>query len=301
MQLNDILEENSIKSISQKTKIAEDNLEKLLAKNFDELKKVKTLGFISIIEREYNADLGALREEAYTYYSQIGEDKSNTLGISIVEEKKGKSKFFIVVILALLAYATWYFLTQFDKKYLSQMIPFIDEAMIENFMGETEVKSEALEALSIGSAAMESTEEETPVKAIEEVNTTEINQEEAGEDAETVSSDTLEVTQTVEDITPEAVTQKSVSIVPMSRLWFGVVNMKTKQREHFSISDTYELDVSDNNKWLVATSSAPFSLHAFNATQEFNDAKEHYFKIDADGVEVLSKNEYIALGGWPQW
>ena len=300
MQLNDILEENSIKTISQKTKIAEDNLEKLLAKNFDGLKKVKTLGFISIIEREYNADLEALREEAYTYYSEIGEDKSNTLGIPIIEEKKGKSKFFMVLILGLLAYATWYFFTQFDKKHLREMIPFIDEAMIENFMGETEVKSDALEALSIGNAITQSTEEKKLDAPLEEESVIQTTTQEANESLESISSDTLEVTQTVEDIAPESAVRKVVSIVPTNRLWFGVINMETMQREHFSISDTYELDVSDK-KWLVATSSAPFSLQAFNATQEFNDAKEHYFKIDADSIEMLSKNDYIALGGWPQW
>ena len=311
MQLNDILEENSIKTISQKTKISEENLENLLAKNFDQLKKVKTLGFISIIEREYNADLSALREESHEYYAQLGDDKSNTLGVPISQEKKGKSNFFVLIILALLAYATWYFLTQFDKKYLSEMIPFIDEAMIESFMGESETKNDTLEALTIGSATAKSPEEVSPATTSEEksvvetstetseVNTLEV-QATTESSVENASSDTLEVTQTVEDITPDITEKKSVSIVPVSRLWFGVVDMQTQEREHFSISDAYELDVSDK-KWLVATSSAPFSLLAFNATKEFNDAKEHYLKIDANGIEVLSKSDYIALGGWSQW
>jgi len=60
MQLNEILEENTIKGISQKTKISENNLENLLAANFAALKKIKTLGFISILEREYKADLSVL-------------------------------------------------------------------------------------------------------------------------------------------------------------------------------------------------------------------------------------------------
>ena len=116
MQLNDILEENSVKAISQKTKISEENLENLLAKRFENLKKVKTMGFISIIEREYNADLSAIREEAQAYYADAGEDRSVTLGMPIVEEKKGTSKIFLLIIFGLLGYATWYFLTQFDKK-----------------------------------------------------------------------------------------------------------------------------------------------------------------------------------------
>jgi len=311
MQLNDILEENSIKTISQKTKIPEENLENLVGKNFERLKKVTTLGFISIIEREYNADLSSLREEAHSYYAQRGEDKSNTLGMPIVKEKKGNSKFFMFVILALLVYATWYFFTQFDKKYLSQMIPFIDEETIENFIGTSEVKNDVLENLSIGSVNAKSPlEEASEVKAVEQeleatdATTSGAHAEETTamteNSVETSPSDTLEVTQTVEDITPEVTTKQVVSIVPVSRLWFGIVDMQTKQRDHFSISDSSELDVSEK-KWLVATSSAPFSLLHFNETKEFNDAIEHYFKIDKSGVEELSKSDYIALGGWPQW
>jgi len=69
MQLSEILEENSIRSISKKTNISEQNLERLLASNFANLKKVKTLGFISIIEREYSTDLTAMKEEALGYYA----------------------------------------------------------------------------------------------------------------------------------------------------------------------------------------------------------------------------------------
>ena len=282
MQLNDILEENSVRAISQKTKISEDNLENLLNKNFDALKKIKTLGFISIIEREYNADLNALREEAKEYYDNVREDQSVTLGRPIMEEKKGKSKFFMLVIFALLGYATWYFLTQFDKKNLSGMIPFIDESTIESFLGDKKVQSSDVEDLSIAKVNVDTVPEKQDAEVVAQVD------------------NSVEMTQTVEDITPVGVTKKIVSIVPVHRLWFGLVNADTKAREHFSVSETFELDVS-RKSWLVATSSAAFSLQEGDETKEFNDAKEHYFKIDANGIEVLNKSDYIALGGWPQW
>jgi len=151
MQLNEILEENTIKGISKKTKISEDNLENLLAANFDALKKIKTLGFISILEREYKADLSTLREEALAHYSEKKENNAFTVGQPMEEEKKGKSKLFLVVVLALLGYASWYFFTQFDKKHLSGLIPFIDEQMIETTVIESEEtkKEITIEDLSI--------------------------------------------------------------------------------------------------------------------------------------------------------
>lgn len=135
MQLNEILEENSVKAISKKTNISEENLEALLAGDFDALKKVKTLGFISIIEREYKADLSALKEQAlFHYIENSDEEESVTLGLPIMEEKKGKSKLFLLFILILLGYASWYFFTQFDKKQLNELLPFSEEKISQLLM-----------------------------------------------------------------------------------------------------------------------------------------------------------------------
>lgn len=127
MQLNEILEENSVKAISQKTNISENNIEILLEGEFDKLKKVKTLGFISILERDYKADLSALREQALSHYAQYSNVESIALNFPLMEEKKGKSKLFLLFILLLLGYASWYFFTQFDKKQLSGLLPFGEE------------------------------------------------------------------------------------------------------------------------------------------------------------------------------
>ncbi len=124
MQLNEILEENSVKAISQKTNISETNIETLLAGDFDKLKKVKTLGFISILEREYRADLSPLKEQALSHYAEHAEVEDFTFGFPVMEERKGKSKVFLLLILLLLGYASWYFFTQFDKKQLSGLLPF---------------------------------------------------------------------------------------------------------------------------------------------------------------------------------
>lgn len=166
MQLNEILEENTVKSISQKTKISEDNLENLLARNFEVLMKIKALGFISILEREYKADLNALKEEALTYYSLHSEDRAFSVGGPMEEEKKGNSKLFLVVVLALLGYASWYFFTQFDKKHLSELIPFMNEQMIETTTVETdEMKKEVtVEDLSIANVMINDTNTNTVVE-----------------------------------------------------------------------------------------------------------------------------------------
>ena len=295
MQLSEILEENSIKSISKKTNISEQNLEYLLASNFAVLKKVKTLGFISIIEREYKADLAPMKEEALEYYASQYDDNSITIGMPVVEEKKGTSKIFILIILGILGYASWYFFTQFDKKHLSELIPFIDEKTIERYVGNSDEVTEVF----IKETTSEKVVAEVEVVQNEVISPATTEAEETPSVEEEVVTETAESeTETVQE--EVAIEKKEILILPFSRLWFGLIDMETKERDHYSIDSPYKLDTTDKI-WLIATSSAPFSLVDGEETKDYNDAKEHYFKIDKNGIESLTKSEYVTLGGWSQW
>jgi len=69
-------------------------------------------------------------------------------------------------VLALLGYASWYFFTQFDKKHLSELIPFMNEQMIETTTVETdEMKKEVtVEDLSIANVMINDTNTNTVVE-----------------------------------------------------------------------------------------------------------------------------------------
>ncbi len=71
MQLRELLDTHDLKHIGTKTKISEENLKKLFAKEFDGFKRVQALGFIAIIEREFKADLSALRQEAKSFFDDF--------------------------------------------------------------------------------------------------------------------------------------------------------------------------------------------------------------------------------------
>ncbi len=138
MQLNDILEENSIKAISDKTKISEENLEYLFASDFDALNKVKTLGFISILEREYKADLSAVKTQAVEYYGDSRDSNLFPIGQPVMDEERSRPKGLIIFILLLLVASSWYFFTQFDKKHLNDLIPFMGDQTIESSVSSDE-------------------------------------------------------------------------------------------------------------------------------------------------------------------
>jgi hypothetical protein len=114
MQLNEIIENYSIKEISDRTRIAVENIEYLAEREWGAMRKVQALGFINIIEREYGADLSDLRREATEYYSSHSSDDtgSRIYSESPVREHGGGgnlfSKILLFVLLSLIAGGAWY-------------------------------------------------------------------------------------------------------------------------------------------------------------------------------------------------
>jgi hypothetical protein len=264
---------------------------------------VKALGFISILEREYGLDLQGLKEEALTYYDQHKDDTGVTLSMLVLEEKPRRSKLIPLMILGLIAYASWYFFTQYDRKYLAAYLPF-SEASATQKKSEKEkgkVSEEVETSLKLENALPSSGS--LKVQAAAE-NTEQIDD---GQPADTqvqvtqsdISEGEAEVSESNTEQASESALQK-VTIVPERKLWFGLVDRESGERKHFTIAEPFEVDVS-RKRWLIATSSAPFSLNTGEKITSFNDAKAHYFKFDKNGIKPLNKEEYVALGGYAKW
>jgi len=139
MTLHGILEEESIKSISQKTNISEENLQTLVDEDLPKLTRAKTFGFISIIEREYGDTLASLREKASSYYEEnaIHMNYSTAVGLSDGEAQTRSIRWVLPVLLGLLAYGAWYFATHYDFKSIKKWIPFTKS--VENISNENSV------------------------------------------------------------------------------------------------------------------------------------------------------------------
>ena len=137
---------------------------------------------------------------------------------------------------------------------------------------------------------MDDNKEETVVNKVKEEET----------NSQTVSNLVESLVENDSAKTDTANTLQSVLIEPVNKLWFGLVDIESKERKHFSIDEAYVLEIGKKS-WLLATSSAPFSLVQGDETQDFSDAKEHYFKIDKNGMVMLDKSEYVEQGGWHQW
>jgi len=311
MQLDEMLTKYSAKEIGKKTKISEENIELLLSEDFGSLAKAKALGFISIIEREYSIDMSEVKKSALEYYTTHNhEDDSIVLNNPLAEEQNKRSKWVIFLLLGLLALATWYFFTQFDKKMLNSMISF-SENETKNIFTDNTQNSEKKETIENNITTIKT----SPTMQIDKMNDVDSKTEKIFIDTElnnTIKKQSFNIVDTaprkvtvqtaseIQNTMVREIKPNKITLKPDNRLWFGMINIDTKKRKNSIISDDFTIDVQDTS-WLIATSSAPFSFVNDNETKEYNDAQKHYFKVSDQGIESLSRDEYIAQGGYRKW
>ena len=96
MNAENFFKNHSLEEISQKTKISPISLRFIRNKEFDNIPKVKFLGFINIIQKTYKVDLSDLIEE-YNSKTQQKEPQ-----ITVKKQKENKNSTFFIAVLALI-------------------------------------------------------------------------------------------------------------------------------------------------------------------------------------------------------
>ena len=136
MLLND--NEYSLETISQKTNITIENLQKLANKEWDKFKRPHALGLISIIEREFKVDLSDLKEEALEYYNSH-QSKDVERPIDLVDAatisgggSRWVNNLITVITLCALGYAGWYYFVDHNDNNITEQNSSHTKGMFEN-------------------------------------------------------------------------------------------------------------------------------------------------------------------------
>jgi cytoskeletal protein RodZ len=208
MNAKEFFEKHSIEEISKKTKISPISLRYIRNKEFDKLPRVKFVGFVKLMEREFKVDLSELIEEYDDFQNpkkektkKQKEEKKELKNENDSNKKPQKDKSLLIVLIAILcilgAYLIYLYLhskNSFDITPPPQKIQKnFPKRKDSNETNQTETNSSA----------------KIPVK---ETNTTNI---------------------------------KSITIIPHQLLWFKAVNLDNNKTFEFLTSHEKTLPGSD--------------------------------------------------------
>ena len=223
MNANEFFENHSIEEINKKTKISPISLRYIKNKEFEKIQRVKFLGFIRIIEKEYKIDLSELIDE-YNNSTNHTETENN-IAHQINEPKTHNT--LIISILAFILLALGGYLLY--KKFIS----------ISNKQNLKESYTIIKNEKNITSN-VENYTEENNIFTTENNNTNE-NDKIALEQNATNIKNNIEKN-TTQIINKKPLLPQNIKIIPNKKVWFRAINLDTKKSVEYLTSNPKTLN-----------------------------------------------------------
>ena len=334
MHLDEIIDKEGVEKLSLLTNISIDNLNNLAEENFEKLTRVKSLGFLLILERDCkDIDVSALRERVKIYYEENKPADENVVMVSkdSVEGGPNFSFFKWFVVLALVGGGFYLY----QQGQLDGVIENMEEK--KDFFDDNKALESNVTDKEANNVVIKGSKEElitiaTPVAPAEKKITL-ISEEhknehnitgkgtsakpitEAEQSAESVVQEVVAgakdvVKKTVEEVvTAEADETKTTPVAKISTitinptrgtLWFGFINLDTKKKREFMKKTSTPFDIK-GGRWLLVTGHGYVDIVSDVSTIELADSKKHYFYIDSTEIRTLTKREFRKMNGRRGW
>ncbi len=334
MLFNELIEQKGLESVFSKTNISSENLNRLLNEEFDKLNRVKALGFLLILEREYpDIDVNELRQRIKLYYEDHAPADDKVVMVPASSTTGGNDfSFFKIFIIATILGGGYYLYTKGELKPITNQVEdkknfFDDNKALDTNATEAEAKKVIIEKTE-----PESVRINTPVAP--KMETVRLNEDESHnkrKNASTHKTNKEKSTATDSDKSVESVVKEvsedflkheankkieespknkeTITVTPIKTitinptrgmLWYGFINLKTKKRREFMKKVSTPFTIGDG-KWLLVTGHGYVDIVSDSKTVENADNKKHYFLIDSTDIKEIDKKEFRRLNGHRGW
>ncbi len=289
MKCIDELKKIGIDKISTKTRITQDKLQDIIDLKYDAFNKTHARGFIQIIEREFHIDLSEWFEAFNDFHTatpqvessdEISEEVSKTINIPIESTKKDKSYIVLIALLVLL------------------MLFFIGFFVYNNFIKPTtQTTTETPPQIQIQTQTFTPTQETLQTPNVDSDLSTQETSQETSQESTPIE---IKQTQSKDEQTQESIMNDEITITPNEPLWVGIIDLKTRKKQQFSISSKHSFSL-DNDK-IIRTGHSYFTINAVNFNRQFLGGNNKYLLYKTDsGLTEISHDEFLKLNGGEEW
>mgnify|MGYP000010573623 CR=1 FL=1 len=254
-----------IQRIHEDTHIAREHIVAVINGNFQELHKVQFLGFVSILEREYNLELQELKQRGLAYYQEQSSVENSHTGVFVVAKSNKKSTLPYIVIAILIMFVVAFFGIDFSSNKDVVEVQNVENTII------LEVKKE--------------------IEAIAEINASDLN--ETGED--------LNLSVNPEVVVPKEEPKKedTFSITPRSKVWMGYIDVETNKKYQKTIASEFTFDTT--KEWLVILGHSYVNFFVNKEKINFNTKGNLYLHYKNAKLEKISESEFKKLNKGRKW
>lgn len=262
--------------IHERTHISRDKVELVLSKSYAQIGRVQFMGYLSILEREYDIDLNGVKEE-YTAFCQSNPDMLLPKQSVILQaDSNSKPKWIVAgVILIVVLMAGGY--------------------LLQGTMS-TEPSEDVMNLTTSAVQVVENNN--TAVVDTNETNVTaSIANNETNQSIATVAKPLVPTQQTpaASALTPD----QQTTITPKYKVWYGMIDLASGKRVQNITGDPIVIDSTKN--WLIVLGHGRVELASPEGKKLLNDKNTVHFMCEKGILKQITQQEFIDLNGGKNW
>ncbi|MDR1285531.1 MAG: hypothetical protein LBJ88_04940 [Campylobacteraceae bacterium] len=275
------LEDIGLREVSRKTYIEFNYLKLMADKEFSKLERIKTLGFIKIIQREYDIDMDDWIKEFEEYFQENNQNKpKEKKPDDILKPHKNvsfsKKAYIFLAVLFLILFMI--FAYSFTKGRIGHIESTLTNSNITYYdIDENKTDNDVLQTADVL--------EETANASVEDNAT--------------------QPTALIVDVLNNASKQNVIenlraTISPNTNIWVGVIDLATYKKRTYM--QEHNIDLKLDKEQLVITGHGDFTLKMENKPdKKFNVRNRVYLYINNGTIEEISEGDFVLLNGGKSW
>ena len=284
-----------IKEVERQTKIPLEYLEAIYAKNYDFLKDTNLKAYLRILSREFNIDLDGYLEDFENYCSENSSDDSKIQvnpRLTGYVAKESKSSFaWLVLVLILLGVGVWgfKFIKDLDFNWSDLKPDFGSKSEVnvsEENIAIIKPNADVIESIVVDEVLDQNTSKEE-ILVVDENATTEQNLAEE------------QIKEQKEEVQEKQATTNVIKIIPVTKVWIGIKNLKDMSKRSLSTSEAYELNTTGNH--LILTGNGMLDLVNGDNNKSYRTRDALRFHIHDGIIEEIDYAKYVELNKGKTW
>ena len=268
------LKDIGAQKIYEQTHIPVVHIQAILHESFEGFSKVQFIGFINILQREYEVDLSEVLQKGEAYFADKNQTIANGTNGVFVSSDKTKNYTPIYIVLALIAFVIVAYLS-INSSESSKNILLKDNRLIEDV-----------------------TKEMNQTTALADENTTAVT---STAQKEVSSQKTEEQEQKVEEVAvpQEKVIAESFKIKPKAKVWLGYIDVEKNKKYQKTFKNTLELDPS--KEWLLTFGHGFVDIMINGEVKKFTSRKGLKFHYKDGEIKQISAEEFKRFNRGRSW
>lgn len=256
--------------IYEETHIPLKYVQSILHGSFEGFSKVQFIGFVSILEREYNEDLSVLKSEGISHFVEQ-ESAEDTNGIFITPQKKKFNKrLYLILIVVIFIIASLFSFNNISNDSTEEEV--VDNQHIEDVQKKIEEMNSSVKSLSDENVTVDDT------------NGSDLNE-------------SMQKALLVEPI--EEVVKKSFTIKSKGNVWYGYIDVKTNKHYQGTFKGEKSLDAS--KELLLLFGHGYIDMYVNGEIQKFKSRDNIRFLYKNNTLKTISLKEFKKLNRGRKW